>query len=242
MAGLLRRRARGRGQQRDGSAAHRLPGARPRPGRPRLDQPDHLRRVAPTARCYCGADVDFVDIDPRTYNMSVAALARKARVAAERRAGCPRSSSPCISPASPATWRAIRALAERYGFRIIEDASHAVGGRYRGEPVGDCRYQRHHHVQLPSGQDHHDGRRRHGPDQRCRRSRSACGCCAQPWHHARASASPTMPSMQPPALVLRADRARIQLPHDRHPGGARRGQLSRLDEFVERAQRARAAL
>jgi hypothetical protein len=49
--------------------------------------------------------------------------------------------------------------------RIIEDASHAIGGRYEGEPIGNCRYSRHHGVQLPPGQDHHHCRGRHGVDE-----------------------------------------------------------------------------
>ena len=56
------------------------------------------------------------------------------------RACFPRSSCRCISPANPATCARIKALGERYGFRIIEDAAHAVGGKYLGAPIGDCRY------------------------------------------------------------------------------------------------------
>ena len=96
---------------------------------------------APTARCYCGADVDFVDIDPRTYNMSVDGAGATSSSGAERdRHACRRSSSRCTCAGQSCDMAAIDALAGRYGFRIIEDASHAIGGRYRGEPVGDCRY------------------------------------------------------------------------------------------------------
>lgn len=94
-----------------------------------------------SANCalYCGADVDFVDIDPTTYNMSVAALAAKLEKA-DRQGRLPKVVIPVHLAGQSCDMAAIRGLADRYGFRIIEDASHAVGGRYRGEPVGNCRY------------------------------------------------------------------------------------------------------
>ena len=94
-----------------------------------------------SANCarYCGAEVDFVDIDPRSYNMSAARARGEAGAARQARAGCPRSSCRCTWAASPCDMAAIHALASSYGFRIIEDASHAIGGSYRGEPVGNCR-------------------------------------------------------------------------------------------------------
>ena len=94
-----------------------------------------------SANCgrYCGASVDFVDIDPRTYNMSVPALTEKLQRA--KRDGClPRIVVPVHFAGQACEIEAIRALADQYGFRIIEDASHAVGARYLGEPVGDCRF------------------------------------------------------------------------------------------------------
>jgi len=94
-----------------------------------------------SANCarYCGADVDFVDIDARTYNMSVAALAAKLENA--RRAGTlPKVVIPVHLAGQSCEMAAIHALGQKYGFRIVEDASHAVGGHYRGEPVGNCRY------------------------------------------------------------------------------------------------------
>lgn len=96
---------------------------------------------AASANCarYCGASVDFVDIDPRTYNLSVERLS--AKLAAARTAGSlPKVVIPVHLCGQPCDMRAIHALSEEYGFRIIEDASHAVGGRYRGEPIGACRY------------------------------------------------------------------------------------------------------
>lgn len=94
-----------------------------------------------SANCalYCGAAVDFVDIDPRTYNLSVDALAEKLS-AAERNGRLPKVVIPVHLCGQPCDMAAIRALSERYGFKIIEDASHSVGGRYRNEPIGNCRF------------------------------------------------------------------------------------------------------
>lgn len=88
---------------------------------------------------YCGAAVDFVDIDARTYNMSVSALEHKLQLA--ERDGClPKIVIPVHFTGQSCQMMEIKALSDRYGFKIIEDASHAVGGKYRGEPVGNCRY------------------------------------------------------------------------------------------------------
>jgi UDP-4-amino-4,6-dideoxy-N-acetyl-beta-L-altrosamine transaminase len=94
-----------------------------------------------SANCalYCGARVDFVDIDPRTYNLSPDALARKlAQARTENR--LPKIVVPVHLAGQSCDMAAIQALSREYGFRIIEDASHAVGGRYQGLPVGDCRF------------------------------------------------------------------------------------------------------
>ncbi len=94
-----------------------------------------------SANCglYCGASVDFVDIDPRTYNLCPKALERKL-VEAERQGRLPKVVVPVHLCGQPCDMAAIHALARRYEFRIIEDASHAVGGRYMSEPIGNCRY------------------------------------------------------------------------------------------------------
>ena len=94
-----------------------------------------------SANCglYCGARVDFVDIDPRTYNLSADALAAKLALA-KRADRLPKVVVPVHFAGQACDMRAIRALADRYGFRIIEDASHAIGGQYLGEPVGNCRW------------------------------------------------------------------------------------------------------
>lgn len=94
-----------------------------------------------SANCglYCGARVDFVDIDPRTYNMCPQALERKL-IEAERAGGLPKVVVPVHLCGQPCDMQAIHSLAQRFGFKIIEDASHAIGGKYRGEPIGNCRY------------------------------------------------------------------------------------------------------
>jgi UDP-4-amino-4,6-dideoxy-N-acetyl-beta-L-altrosamine transaminase len=94
-----------------------------------------------SANCalYCGADVDFVDIDPRTYNLCVDKLEAKLR-AAQAAGRLPKVLIPVHFAGQSCDMRAIHALAQQYGFRIIEDASHAVGADYAGGKVGNCRY------------------------------------------------------------------------------------------------------
>lgn len=94
-----------------------------------------------SANCarYCGADVDFVDIDPVTLNMSVDALADKL-ANAEKLGRLPKVVIPVHFTGRSCDMRAIGELARRYGFRIIEDASHAVGAMHEGVPVGACQF------------------------------------------------------------------------------------------------------
>lgn len=94
-----------------------------------------------SANCarYCGADIDFVDVDPRSYNMSVARLEEKL-VKAEAAGKLPKVVIPVHLCGQPCEMETIHALSKKYGFRIIEDASHAIGGRYKGEPIGNGRY------------------------------------------------------------------------------------------------------
>lgn len=94
-----------------------------------------------SANCglYCGAEVDFVDIDPRTYNLCPLGLARKLELA-EREGRLPRVVVPVHLCGQPCDMQAIHALSQRYGFKVIEDASHAIGGKYQGEFIGNCRY------------------------------------------------------------------------------------------------------
>lgn len=90
-----------------------------------------------SANCarYCGADVDFVDIDPHTLNLSVPALATKLDIA-ERAGRLPKILVPVAFAGQSCDMAAIQVLARRYGFKVIEDASHAIGARYAGQPVG----------------------------------------------------------------------------------------------------------
>ncbi|MBK8761685.1 MAG: UDP-4-amino-4,6-dideoxy-N-acetyl-beta-L-altrosamine transaminase [Sulfuritalea sp.] len=94
-----------------------------------------------SANCalYCGATVDFVDIDPRTYNLSVERLAGKLALA-EKAGKLPKVVIPVHLCGQACDMAGINALSQRYGFKIIEDASHAIGGKYKNEPIGNCRY------------------------------------------------------------------------------------------------------
>ncbi len=94
-----------------------------------------------SANCalYCGAQVDFVDIDPRTYNLCPKALEHKLQQA-ERDGTLPKVVVAVHLCGQPCDMQAISALARRYGFKVIEDASHAIGGKYQGEFIGNCRH------------------------------------------------------------------------------------------------------
>lgn len=94
-----------------------------------------------SANCalYCGAQVDFVDIDAKTYNLCPSQLATKL-AQAEQSGRLPKIVVPVHFGGQPCDMAAIHALSQRYGFKIIEDASHAIGGKYKGEPIGNGRY------------------------------------------------------------------------------------------------------
>ncbi|MCO6055369.1 UDP-4-amino-4,6-dideoxy-N-acetyl-beta-L-altrosamine transaminase [Pseudomonas sp. MOB-449] len=94
-----------------------------------------------SANCglYCGSQVDFVDIDPRTYNLCPQALERKLEQA-EREGRLPKVVVPVHLCGQPCDMQAIHVLAQRYGFKVVEDASHAIGGKYQDQPIGACRY------------------------------------------------------------------------------------------------------
>jgi UDP-4-amino-4,6-dideoxy-N-acetyl-beta-L-altrosamine transaminase len=94
-----------------------------------------------SANCarYCGASVDFVDIDPVTYNMCSEKLAEKLEQA-DRSGTLPKVVIPVHFAGQPCDMAAIHGLSQRYGFKIIEDASHAIGARYRTSVTGDCTY------------------------------------------------------------------------------------------------------
>jgi UDP-4-amino-4,6-dideoxy-N-acetyl-beta-L-altrosamine transaminase len=94
-----------------------------------------------SANCalYCGAQIDFVDIDPCTYNISIERLAEKL-AHAEAICKLPKVVIPVHLCGQPCDMAGIHALSQQYGFKIIEDASHAIGGKYKNEPIGNCRY------------------------------------------------------------------------------------------------------
>ncbi len=94
-----------------------------------------------SANCarYCGADVDFVDIDPSTWNMSVSDLEKKL-VLGKKEKCLPKVVVPVHFAGQPTDQQEIRELSERYGFYVLEDASHAMGASRGGEPVGSCRW------------------------------------------------------------------------------------------------------
>ena len=92
-----------------------------------------------SANCalYCGAQVDFVDIDPRTYNLCASALEAKLRQA-EREGRLPKIVISVHFAGQPCDMPAIQTLSTKYGFKIIEDASHAIGASYNDIKVGSC--------------------------------------------------------------------------------------------------------
>lgn len=94
-----------------------------------------------SANCalYCNAKVDFVDIDPITCNMSIAALAAKL-VQAENDNQLPKIVIPVHLAGQSCDMQKIYELSQRYGFKIIEDASHAIGGSYQNQKIGSCQY------------------------------------------------------------------------------------------------------
>jgi UDP-4-amino-4,6-dideoxy-N-acetyl-beta-L-altrosamine transaminase len=94
-----------------------------------------------SANCavYCGADVDFVDMEANTLNISIVGLAEKLENA-KVMGRLPKVVIPVDFSGEPVAMKAVAALAKIYGFKIVEDASHAIGGRYDGKPVGASVY------------------------------------------------------------------------------------------------------
>lgn len=94
-----------------------------------------------SANCalYCGASIDFVDIDPKTYNLSTQALKDKLQ-AAKSKGQLPKVVIPVHLCGQPCDMEGIYELSKEYGFSIIEDASHAIGGKYKDSPIGNCQY------------------------------------------------------------------------------------------------------
>ena len=94
-----------------------------------------------SANCglYCGAQVDFVDIDPLTYNLSPEELEKKL-IQAKQYNKLPKIVIPVHFAGQSCDMRKIYSLSREYGFKIIEDASHAIGGKYLDQPIGGCQY------------------------------------------------------------------------------------------------------
>jgi len=94
-----------------------------------------------SANCalYCGAQIDFVDIDPHSYNLSVDRLAEML-AQAKKNGNLPKVVIPVHFSGQSCDMEGIHALSQQYGFKIIEDASHAIGGRYKDGPIGSCYY------------------------------------------------------------------------------------------------------
>lgn len=88
---------------------------------------------------HCGAKVDFVDIDPKTYNMSIEMLTLKLKLA-KKENKLPKVVMPVHLTGQSCEMESIYNLSKQYGFKIIEDASHAIGGMYKEKPVGNCKY------------------------------------------------------------------------------------------------------
>nr|WP_174507023.1 UDP-4-amino-4,6-dideoxy-N-acetyl-beta-L-altrosamine transaminase [Acinetobacter sp. Marseille-Q1620] len=88
---------------------------------------------------YCGADVDFVDIDPQTYNISIEALEQKLKIA-KQQGKLPKILVPVHLCGQSCDMEKIFELSKNYGFHIIEDASHAIGGKYKDKYIGSCQY------------------------------------------------------------------------------------------------------
>lgn len=94
-----------------------------------------------SANCalYCGATIDFVDIDPVTYNMSIESLTQKLEKSVIS-GNLPKVVIPVHLAGQSCEMDKIKLLSQKYGFKIIEDASHGIGGKYKNEPIGGCKY------------------------------------------------------------------------------------------------------
>ena len=95
-----------------------------------------------SANCalYCGADIDFVDIDSQTYNLSPELLEKKLKNAKLNNLPLPKVVIPVHLCGQPCEMEKIHSLSLEYSFSIIEDASHAIGGKYKGRPIGNCEF------------------------------------------------------------------------------------------------------
>tara|TARA_B100000989_G_scaffold298029_1_gene285777 strand:+ start:447 stop:1616 length:1170 start_codon:yes stop_codon:yes gene_type:complete len=110
-----------------------------------LDKKDWLwtspNSYVSSANCglYCGASVDFVDVDPKTYNISIPELERKL-VLAKKQNKLPKVLVAVHFAGQSCDMKSIFNLSKKYDFKIIEDASHSIGGKYLNQPIGSCKY------------------------------------------------------------------------------------------------------
>ncbi len=88
---------------------------------------------------YCGGEIDFVDIDPLTYNISIDCLNKKL-IEAKKNKKLPKAIIAVHLSGQSCDMEKISNLSKEYGFKIIEDASHAIGGKYKDKPIGSCEY------------------------------------------------------------------------------------------------------
>jgi len=103
------------------------------------EKADMFMKLVDASALYRNASVDFVDIDPDTFNLSIDALSLKL-AQAEKEDKLPKILVPVHLCGLSCDMQAIGKLSKKYGFSVIEDASHAIGGKYQDEPVGNCRY------------------------------------------------------------------------------------------------------
>jgi UDP-4-amino-4,6-dideoxy-N-acetyl-beta-L-altrosamine transaminase len=110
-----------------------------------LDKGDYLwtstNSFVASANCglYCGAKIDFVDIDKQTYNLSATELEIKL-IQAKKENKLPKIVIPVHFAGQSCDMKKIHSLSQKYGFKVIEDASHAIGGKYLDKPIGGCQY------------------------------------------------------------------------------------------------------
>lgn len=88
---------------------------------------------------YCGANIDFVDVDPKTYNLCVDELEKKL-ILAEKAHKLPKILVTVHFAGQSCEMKKIRELSNKFGFFVIEDASHCIGGKYLNKPIGSCDY------------------------------------------------------------------------------------------------------
>ena len=126
-----------------------------------------------TANCgvLCGAQVDFVDIDARSYCMDPISLAEKLEKA-EISGRLPKVLIPVHFGGQSANMAAIRKLTDQYEIYVVEDAAHAIGGRYLDYPIGSCKYSDIAVFSFQSSENHYNSRRWYGNNKQSKNCRT----------------------------------------------------------------------